>query len=479
MALRFHPLPLDAFPDEARPALARMNAELRDLFALEGTLRNPLTIQRSDSTVVRKSTDQVHITRITPDIASVVAGVSSVIGVPNLTFSTANTVGTTNTVVSVDSALAIFDTTAPADVATSSAVGTAAFAARRDHAHDVSNIVLNNLATATGAYSLGGNNLTNTGNITANADVTQDIGTQSTRYNNFWTQRIGAISIGPIDTGTVSFENLTIQNVHPDESGVVTTMIFKGVADQLGAIHVASTVTPNAWQTATFNNQLIALEGITSLDELAAAAADYPMGGFGFTNVDDIAGIASDTLELISTDTDEATAEGFRLNWDANVATPTSKARFLTIGYTNDSDVYAEQATLRWNSAFGPCITVEGSIGSFKGFIGYGATFGARTGMLLLDNVIRMRIQDDNAWDMGASELNLLNTTTFTFANNAMVAGSAGPRFSFAPKVQATAGTLLDVLDVDGGTQKFKVEYDGAVIAYESRDVIRYALMGA
>ncbi len=118
MAARFHPLPLDAYPDEARPALARMNAELRDLFALEGTIRTPLKIQRSDSTVVRKSTDQVHVTRITPDISSMVAGVSSVIGVLNLTFSTVDTVGTTNTVLSVDSTIAMFDVTAPAGYTT-------------------------------------------------------------------------------------------------------------------------------------------------------------------------------------------------------------------------------------------------------------------------------------------------------------------------------------------------------------------------
>ncbi|KKL79561.1 hypothetical protein LCGC14_2013610, partial [marine sediment metagenome] len=136
MAVRFHPLPPEVFSDEARPSIVRLNAELRDLFALEGTLRNPLTVQRSDSTVVRKSTDQVHITRITPEVVSVVSGITFGVGLPNLTFGLLNTAGTTSTAVSVDSAIKLFDTTAPADIATTAATGSAAFAARRDHVHD-------------------------------------------------------------------------------------------------------------------------------------------------------------------------------------------------------------------------------------------------------------------------------------------------------------------------------------------------------
>ena len=50
MAISFHPLPLEVFPDAARPAIGRLNAELKDLFSLEGVLRNPLSSTRSDAT---------------------------------------------------------------------------------------------------------------------------------------------------------------------------------------------------------------------------------------------------------------------------------------------------------------------------------------------------------------------------------------------------------------------------------------------
>ena len=135
MAVKFHPLPLDVFSAEVRPYIQRLNVELRDLFGLEGTISQPLSVNRSDLSIAQSGKKQVHVTRITPDIAQVVAGMSSSIGTPALIFGTVNTVGTTNTVVAVDSAVAIFDTTAPEGVSTGSAVGTAAFVARRDHVH--------------------------------------------------------------------------------------------------------------------------------------------------------------------------------------------------------------------------------------------------------------------------------------------------------------------------------------------------------
>ncbi len=65
MAIQFHELPVDAFPESVRPAIARFNRELRDLFALEGTIRRPLRTQRSDATVVRSSEIQVDASRVT------------------------------------------------------------------------------------------------------------------------------------------------------------------------------------------------------------------------------------------------------------------------------------------------------------------------------------------------------------------------------------------------------------------------------
>ena len=136
MAIRFHPLPLAVFPEEARPHIARLNSELRDLFGLEGTIRSPLSSNRSDKSIARRGFIQVDASRISPSITQVISGMSVSIGTPNLTFGVTNTVGTTNTALSVDSTLAIFDTTSPTGVSTATAVGTAAFAARRDHVHD-------------------------------------------------------------------------------------------------------------------------------------------------------------------------------------------------------------------------------------------------------------------------------------------------------------------------------------------------------
>ena len=135
MAIRFHPLPLAVFPEEARPHIARLNSELRDLFGLEGTIRSPLSSNRSDKSIAQRGFVQVDASRISPSITQVISGMSVSIGTPNLTFGVTNTVGTTNTALSVDSTLAIFDTTAPTGTSTATAVGTAAFAARRDHIH--------------------------------------------------------------------------------------------------------------------------------------------------------------------------------------------------------------------------------------------------------------------------------------------------------------------------------------------------------
>jgi hypothetical protein len=65
MAVRFHPLPVDAFPDLAQPAIQRLNRELRDLFGLEGSLTAPqTTTKRSDATVARNQVKTVDVTRV-------------------------------------------------------------------------------------------------------------------------------------------------------------------------------------------------------------------------------------------------------------------------------------------------------------------------------------------------------------------------------------------------------------------------------
>ena len=158
MALQFQPLPLEIFSEKQKPYIARLNSQLRDLFALEGVIRNPIESTRSDNTVVRGGEFQVDVSRITPSIASVVSGVSTVVGTPALTFGTANTVGSTTTAVSINSAIALFGTTAPSDVTGAASVGTGGWAARGDHVHAIStSVVLGNTApeSLAGASSAG------------------------------------------------------------------------------------------------------------------------------------------------------------------------------------------------------------------------------------------------------------------------------------------------------------------------------------
>ncbi len=139
MAIQFIPLPPEVFPKEAQPHIQRFNRQLRDLFGLEGTINEPRSTKRSDNTIARRESTQVDVSRITPDIMNVVSGVSSVLGIPNLTFSTTNAIGTTSSVLSVNSTIKLFDTTVPANSdAGAAVVGSVAFPPHRDHKHLVS-----------------------------------------------------------------------------------------------------------------------------------------------------------------------------------------------------------------------------------------------------------------------------------------------------------------------------------------------------
>lgn len=135
MATQFHELPLEVFPKEARWYIARLNSELRQLFALEGALKNPREVNRSDATVVRGGDYQVAVSRIIPSITSVVSGSSTVVGTPALALGTSNVVGTTTTALSVNSAIALFGTQAALGSTYVGTVGTSAYAARADHRH--------------------------------------------------------------------------------------------------------------------------------------------------------------------------------------------------------------------------------------------------------------------------------------------------------------------------------------------------------
>lgn len=141
MAVRFHELPVSVFPAESRFYIERLNNELRDLFALEGTLKNPISDQRSDQSIVRQAGTQVDATRVT-NITTVVGGSASgasvTIGTPAFSFGTANGVGSTTTVVSINSSIALFGTALPHGVSFGPTTGTSQVAARGDHVHGFS-----------------------------------------------------------------------------------------------------------------------------------------------------------------------------------------------------------------------------------------------------------------------------------------------------------------------------------------------------
>ena len=64
MAIQFHPLPPSVFAGGQKWYIQRLNSELRELFALEGTLKSPRRARRSDLTVTRRGEVQVHVSRI-------------------------------------------------------------------------------------------------------------------------------------------------------------------------------------------------------------------------------------------------------------------------------------------------------------------------------------------------------------------------------------------------------------------------------
>lgn len=141
MAVQFTPLPLSVFPEEARPHIARLNSQLRDLFGLEGSLANPDSTKRSDATIARKGgpgVDATRVNNITIISGGSGSGSTTVVGTPNLTFTTSNGVGSTTTVVSINSSIALFGTQLPIGISTGAALGTSAYAARADHVHGIS-----------------------------------------------------------------------------------------------------------------------------------------------------------------------------------------------------------------------------------------------------------------------------------------------------------------------------------------------------
>lgn len=165
MAVHWKPLPLDPFTPEQQPHIAALNQRLRDVFGLEGALRSPRTSRRSDKSVVRHDQPQVDVSRVTPAISQVVSGQSTVVGTPQLTLGTANTIGTTTTALSINSAIALFGIQAPLGDTGSAAIGTSAFAARADHRHQLSDTLLSTANATTLVLTDDGTQQTLTGSL--------------------------------------------------------------------------------------------------------------------------------------------------------------------------------------------------------------------------------------------------------------------------------------------------------------------------
>lgn len=109
------------------------------------------------ATTIARS-DHTHGTPTTP-VTSIVAGTNiSISGstgavtvnstyapsfvAPAFTLGTANATGAASTFIRSDASIALFDATTPANLATSAAVGSVAFAARRDHVHSTSGLAV-------------------------------------------------------------------------------------------------------------------------------------------------------------------------------------------------------------------------------------------------------------------------------------------------------------------------------------------------
>ena len=137
----------------------------------------------------------------------------------------------------------------------------------------------------------------------------------------------------------------------------------------------------------------------TLIDGSRAFTGDQSMGGFGFTNVDDITAVSGNVLEFISTVADGAAAEGHRINWDANVSTPTDLAAMLTVGYTDNGDTYQKAFSFEQQGVNGPMLRMAAEYGS-RAWLGFGASATPTTWIEFQSSLLRFRINSRNAFSI-------------------------------------------------------------------------------
>jgi len=365
----------------------------------------------------------------------------------------------------ITTAAIVTSSISPSDIANSSSIGSSGEAARADHVHDLgtagdlnyirqdgtlpftgnqamgSNKLtglaaatasgdalahslnsINHLATATGDYNMGGFRLLLVGDIIPNGSNVVDLGSSVDRFEDIW------VDDGFMRTITnQSGADLTI-------SGALTNIKFQDSDD---SIIVTTSDSPNAWQTAAFTDQLIAIESITSLDELATAAADYSLGGFGLTNVDDIAGANAADLEFISNETDGSSAEAFRFNYNtAGASPPVSGTEYCTWGYTDSGATYNKIAKIGEQAGLGTVIWGRGQndIRSSCGLMAASETE-LQTGLECTATTLRLTVNGNTSFQVTHSaskaRWRVLTAELFAFENQGTNLTGAGPIWLF------------------------------------------------
>lgn len=267
MALQFHPLPAELFPVNLQPFIARHNTELRELFGLEGVIRQPLSSRRSDSSIVRGGVVQVDVSRITPSIVQVISGQSTVVGTPALTLGTVNTIGSTTTAISINSAIALFGTGLPAALASSALAGTSAYAARADHVHLFPTSLQSAATASTLALTDDATNQKLTGNL-GFLEINPSDGGYVLVTTNGTGSAAQMMQITPLPSASMDALKITISN----PSGVQSSQTFRGfnfaaamafgmTACTMSAADIQFNLTPTAGSSGTNNLYQMRLTG--------------------------------------------------------------------------------------------------------------------------------------------------------------------------------------------------------------------------